>query len=338
MKQYTQSELQKMYMEPSEELKDRIHQEISSLPIKEQEEEIVKKKLSFSFVSVIAILLALVAVAYAATEVYHRISVNWKGETVAETELPIGPEPTIAPPPDAQMLVTDEDLVRMADELLHNAVAEDEYGVVSYETAGGNMNGTSPIQKTFDSWDEFREYMAQSSELTLPVWIPAGYEFREAKVMISCKAGGEYKLIEERQEGQITLKRYKVDESDAVVEWYVISFTEPGENKHYLHVSSTLIDDLDANERIFNLTDGQSASVITVPGMDNALAIVDSNDPAFNSLAMLRKLNHSIEHIINPMFAEAPVPIEPTVSTHENIDVSSPSLDVETLQKMFTPE
>ena len=46
MKQYTQSELQKMYMEPSEELKDRIHQEISSLPIKEQEENIVKKKQS----------------------------------------------------------------------------------------------------------------------------------------------------------------------------------------------------------------------------------------------------------------------------------------------------
>ena len=85
MKQYTQSELQKMYMEPSEELKDRIHQEISSLPIKEQEENIVKKKLSFSFVSVIAILLVLVAVAYAATEVYHRIRINWKGETVEET-------------------------------------------------------------------------------------------------------------------------------------------------------------------------------------------------------------------------------------------------------------
>ena len=164
MKQYTQSELQKMYMEPSEELKNRIHQEIFSLPIKEQEEEIVKKKLSFSFVSVIAILLALVAVAYAATEVYHRISVNWKGETVEETELPIGPEPTVIPPPDAQVLMTDEDLAQMADELLRKAVAEDEYGVVSYETAGGNMNGTSPIQKTFDSWDEFREYMKKLDE------------------------------------------------------------------------------------------------------------------------------------------------------------------------------
>ena len=130
MKQYTQSELQKMYMEPSEELKNRIHQEISSLPIKEQEEEIVKKKLSFSFVSVIAILLALVAVAYAATEVYHRISVNWKGETVSETELPISPEPTVAPPQDAKML-SDEDLSRMADELLQKSVAEDEYGLAN---------------------------------------------------------------------------------------------------------------------------------------------------------------------------------------------------------------
>ena len=48
MKSYTQSELRKMYMKPSEELKDRIHQEISSLPVKEQEEEIVKKKLSLA--------------------------------------------------------------------------------------------------------------------------------------------------------------------------------------------------------------------------------------------------------------------------------------------------
>ena len=337
MKRYTQSDLRKMYMEPSEELKERIHREISSLPIREQEEKTVKKKLSFSFVSVVAILFALIAVAYAATEVYHRISVNWKGETVEETELPIGPEITVVPPKDAKML-GDEDLDRMADELLQNAVAEDEYGVVSYETAGGTMGGTSPIQKTFDSWDEFREYMAQSSELTLPTWIPDGYEFREAKVMISCKADGEYKLIEERQEGAITLKRYKIDDSDSVVVWYAINFRESGENKHYLHVDSMLIDDLDANERIFNLTDGQSATVITIPGMDDTLAIADSNDPAYNSLAMKRKLNHPIEYIIDPMYADLPESIGTTVSTHENIDVSSPCLDIETLQKMFTPE
>ena len=337
MKQYTQSELQKMYMEPSEELKDRIHQEISSLPIKEQEENIVKKKLSFSFVSVIAILLVLVAVAYAATEVYHRIRINWKGETVEETELPIGPEPTVAPPQDATML-SDEDLSRMADELLQKSVAEDEYGLVSYETAGGKMGGARPIQKTFDSWDEFREYMNRSSELTLPTWIPDGYEFQEAKVGISCKADGEYTLIEERQEGAITLKRYKIDDSDSVVVWYYIDYKESGEDNHYLIVGSSLTDDLDGDGRTFNLTDGQSATVITVPGMDDALAIVDANNPVYNRIAMLRNLNHSIECCMDPMFAEAPVPIEPDVLTYESIDVSSAWLDIETLQKIFTPE
>ncbi len=338
MKQYTQSELQKMYMEPSEELKDRIHQEISSLPIREQEEEIVKKKLSFSFVTVIAILLVLVAVAYAATEVYHRISVNWKGETVEETELPIGPEPTIIPPPDAQVLMTDEDLVQMADELLHNAVAEDEYGLVSYETSGGTMGRVSPMEKTFGSWDEFQEYMIHSSEHTLPAWIPDGYEFQEAKVMISCKADGEYKLIEERQEGPITLKRYKIDDSDAIVVWYVIDYRESGEDNHYLIVGSSLTDDIDADGRTFDLTDGQSASVITIPGMDDALAIVDSNDPIYNRLAMIRRLDHSVEYKMDPMYDGLPTPIEPIVSTYESIDVSSPWLDIETLQKMFTPE
>lgn len=336
MKQYTQSELQKMYMEPSEELKDRIHQEISSLPIKEQEENIVKKKLSFSFVSVIAILLVLVAVAYAATEVYHRIRINWKGETVEETEVPIGPEATVVPPPDAQML-SDEDLDWMADELLRSAVAEDEYGVVSYETPGGTVGRISPVKKTFGSWDEFREYMNHSSELTLPAWIPDGYGFQEAQVMISCKADGEYKLIEERQKGAITLKRYRIDDSDSVVEWYVIVFRESGENNHYLIAGSSL-DDPDADGRTFELTDGQSASVMTIPGMDNALAIVDSNDPTYNRLAMIRRLDRPVEYKMGPVYDDQHTPAESTVSTYESIDVSSPWLDIETLQKMFTPE
>jgi hypothetical protein len=199
------------------------------------------------------------------------------------------------------------------------------------------MGGARPIQKTFDSWDEFREYMNRSSELTLPTWIPDGYEFQEAKVGISCKADGKYTLIEERQEGAITLKRYTIDDSDSVVVWYYIDYKESGEDNHYLLVSSMLIDDQEADERTFDLTDGQSASVITVPGIDDALAIV-RNDPAYNSLAMRRNLNHSIECRMDPMYAEAPVPIEPAVFTCVNIDVSSPWLDIETLQKIFTHE
>lgn len=76
MKRYTQSDLQKMYIEPSEGLKNYIHEEISSLQINKQEEKIVKKKRPFSFVHAIAIFLVLVALVYAVTEVYHQISIN----------------------------------------------------------------------------------------------------------------------------------------------------------------------------------------------------------------------------------------------------------------------
>lgn len=120
--------------------------------------------------------------------------------------------------------------------------------------------------------------------------------------------------------------------------WYYIDYKESGEDNHYLIVGSSLTDDLDGDGRTFNLTDGQSATVITVPGMDDALAIVDANNPVYNRIAMLRNLNHSIECCMDPMFAEAPVPIEPDVLTYESIDVSSAWLDIETLQKIFTPE
>ena len=196
MKQYTQSELQKMYMEPSEELKDRIHQEISSLPIKEQEEKIVKKKLSFSFVTVIAILLILVAVAYAATEVYHRISVNWKGEVIEEQEV-YNPEPTPTPQP-----VMNETEIRTKAEELLQTVTEDEYGTVSYTSVDGtNLGGSGkPRHKTLYSWEEFKQAMTNVNYLSLPVWIPDGYEFQNAILTLDCKADGEYKLLEERQE------------------------------------------------------------------------------------------------------------------------------------------
>jgi hypothetical protein len=41
---------------------------------------------------------------------------------------------------------------------------------------------------------------------------------------------------------------------------------------------------------------------------------------------------------MGPVYDDQHTPAESTVSTYESIDVSSPWLDIETLQKMFTPE
>ena len=69
--------------------------------------------------------------------------------------------------------------------------------------------------------------------------------------------------------------------------------------------------------------------------MDNALAIVDSNDPTYNRLAMIRRLDRPVEYRMGPVYDDQHTPAESTVSTYESIDVSSPWLDIESLKRMF---
>ena len=65
MKRITQNDLRKMYEAPPQELTEQIHETISSLPVRGQEEKIVKKKLSFSVIAAIALVIVLMATALA---------------------------------------------------------------------------------------------------------------------------------------------------------------------------------------------------------------------------------------------------------------------------------
>ncbi len=67
MKRFTQSDLRKVYETPPQDLAAHIHETISSLPVRVQEEKIVKKKLSFSVVFVVILLFMLMATALAVT-------------------------------------------------------------------------------------------------------------------------------------------------------------------------------------------------------------------------------------------------------------------------------
>ena len=67
MKRCTQSDLRKIYEAPPQELTEHIHEMISSLPVRTQEEKIVKKKLSFSVIAAAALMIVLMATALAAT-------------------------------------------------------------------------------------------------------------------------------------------------------------------------------------------------------------------------------------------------------------------------------
>lgn len=65
MKRCTQRDLQRLYEAPPQELADRIQETIFSLPVREQEEKIVKKKLSLSAVIAVVLLIVLMATALA---------------------------------------------------------------------------------------------------------------------------------------------------------------------------------------------------------------------------------------------------------------------------------
>ena len=65
MKRFTQNDLRKMYEAPPQEMTEQIHETISSLPVHGQEEKIVKRKISFSVIGVIALVIVLMATALA---------------------------------------------------------------------------------------------------------------------------------------------------------------------------------------------------------------------------------------------------------------------------------
>ena len=66
MARYTQNDLRKMYEAPPQELTEQIHESISLLPLREQEERSMKRKLSLSTVIAIAMVIVLMATALAA--------------------------------------------------------------------------------------------------------------------------------------------------------------------------------------------------------------------------------------------------------------------------------
>lgn len=66
MDRYTQNDLRKMYEAPPQELTEKIHAAIVFLPVREQEDKSMKKKLSFSAVVAIALVIVLMATALAA--------------------------------------------------------------------------------------------------------------------------------------------------------------------------------------------------------------------------------------------------------------------------------
>lgn len=281
MKRYTRHDLQKMYEEASQELTELIHQKISSLPDQTQEEPVVKKKLSFSAAGIIAIVIALMAAAYAATALYR--VVTWKGEitrTVDSTETPV----SLAEENPYLQEQTDSLRQFMLD------VPDDETVFAWYESDGKiTASELHRKQITITSFEKFKQYMTGTQDLTLPSWYPdEDVSSCRAVIYMDCKAFGKYDLLENHCNGNMKYKRFLIDDSDSLITGYRLELSL--KDGSLVTVNAYLASMVSSSEEALMLREGETAEKIDIGGMSDALLIKAQGPDTQVNLIMRRNL------------------------------------------------
>ena len=224
-----------------------------------KDEIVMKKKMSAGLI--IAILVSLAAIAFAATEYVQKIiSVNWQGETAADQEADAG----IPDPPSDSMARIGKILRSVPDDVLP---------VVEWD-------GTPPrSSRTRRRKTGSLEGIDYDTGIILPGNITEKDSI-SVDLTYGCLAEGDYTLISEEKVDEFTLKQYTVDPAYDVVIGYSIQFKDT--NRELYHDDNpywhSIRSDLSASESDsfrFEVMDGEnhSAQSVEIPGMDKAVFI-----------------------------------------------------------------
>ena len=254
MKRVSQNDLQKMYEAPSSDLEERIHQSIASLPVQVQEGKVMKRKWFMSAVLALVLILAVGAIGLAATGIYGNRTVDYNGN-VTESE-----GFTDVQVQELRAEYTD------LDKLLET-VPDGEYGVVLDENHEARADRW---RRTVDTREEFDKAMAGLEYLMVPERFPEGMAFERAEIFLQGREGAEYRLAEERTEGQYTLRCYTVDEADTFIYGYRLAYSDPVNPDRKVSVTAGLSGPYETS---FAISEGDTAELITIPGTDKALLL-----------------------------------------------------------------
>ena len=180
----------------------------------------------------------------------------------------------------------------------------------------------------YTSWEELQQALSKNSDITLPAWIPDGYHLQYAE--ISFKSKNDYHLIEEKQEGSVTLRRYSVDDENKVIDECYLLLQD--DEKHTISITSTLSGSTDSNNSAINIPADNSVTSVTVPGMENAIAI-NSTGNIGSTLYLRRLLDSPIKWVDTP-----DMPAFVMAYNEEHIDIWATDLAIDELKKMFSLE
>ena len=247
--------------------------------IASDKEEVKVKKISHATVIIVAIIVLAMATALAAGLGGR---VNWLGEVQETTVVSATPMPTAEP-----QTSTDPDEIDPAFYELLDYSKDRE--LIMLSTAHKGIF-SSRIQQISNMNDFITLMDTAAPDFPLPAEIPEGYVLDKCSVEFGCLPQGEYTLTSQtvHPEG-FTESHYAVDPSMDFVKGYSIILKTEDE-KDYISILVYMNSSTNPKEYTFGITEDQSARVVQVAGMENAL-IIDSENTSL--LAMRKAMSSS---------------------------------------------
>ena len=286
--------------------------------IASDKEEVKVKKISHATVIIVAIIVLAMATALAAGLGGR---VNWLGEVQETTVVSATPMPTAEP-----QTTTDPDEIDPAFYELLDYSKDRE--LIMLSTAHKGIF-SSRIQQISNMNDFITLMDTAAPDFPLPAEIPEGYVLDKCSVEFGCLPQGEYTLTSQtvHPEG-FTESHYVVDPSMDFVKGYSIIFKTEDE-KDYISILVYMNSSTNPKEYTFGITEDQSARVVQVAGMENAL-IIDSEN---TSLLAMRKVMSSPQDDLQFTGPE----MEPMIETYNEyrIEVRTPLLPENELIGVF---
>ena len=226
------------------------------------------KKISRATIIIAAVIVLAMATALAAGLSGR---VNWLGETKTDSEL----EPSATPIPIVEPEKSEDtgEIDPHFYDLLDYAKDREQI-ILSTENEGASSSRIQMI----NSIDEFNALVNGESDFPLPGKIPDGYVFEKGIVEFGCLPDGQYILTSEtvHPEG-FTEQHYAVDPSKDFVRAYNLIFRDEShigdDGERHVQVSVHMTTYTDPHDFTYGIFENDTAQVVQIEGMDNALLI-----------------------------------------------------------------
>jgi len=205
-------------------------------------------------VLIIAVIISLVTIAFAANGIIQTFSVNWEGKVPEDlTE---------------SLETTELDIIKKTHSLL-SAVPEDRYGIVEWDgTPPRFSRGRTRKANTLDGIDH------------LGITLPEDIETKDSFVVdlaYGCAANGEYRLEQEETIDGFTVKQYSVDPAYDVLTGYTIGYKDDTNTWRYIR-SQLSITQNSQFSFAYPDEDNSSAEPVDIPGIDKAVFVTSGQN------------------------------------------------------------